>query len=215
MRGRRHRHMHVHHRGRTTPAHAGKTRWLCTQAQKARDHPRACGEDLDPHRINRGGLGPPPRMRGRPTCPWCTSQCAGTTPAHAGKTFEVVSRSTFMRDHPRACGEDMPTSSRSSMAHGPPPRMRGRRTANCRRRRRPGTTPAHAGKTQNNLRHTSPPPDHPRACGEDGCFECGVSCEGGPPPRMRGRHSLTWSNVPPLAILDTTASAAWQGQKRA
>ena len=78
-----------------------------------------------------------------------------------------------------------------------------------------GTTPAYAGKTVLLVLVVGRLRDHPRVCGEDDLGTTSNLLIQGPPPRMRGRHSLTWSNVAPLVILDTTASAAWQGQKRA
>ena len=192
----------------TTPAHAGKTMPIMRSQRDMSDHPRACGEDSR----NRCGCasvgGPPPRMRGRPARLCISCGRPGTTPAHAGKTVFCIPASVTRRDHPRACGEDSPWPSAMVRTLGPPPRMRGRRVLWLWHWVQRGTTPAHAGKTCGCVEIAGYVGDHPRACGEDRfSWVCGLPARG-PPPRMRGRPSLTCSNVPPLAILDTTVSAA-------
>ena len=91
---------------RTTPAHAGKTRWLRPGGSARTDHPRACGEDLEVEGVSMLSLGPPPRMRGRPGSGANPRSGHGTTPAHAGKTPSPSQANPCTRDHPRACGED-------------------------------------------------------------------------------------------------------------
>ena len=50
---------------RITPAYAGKSRQRCYNVRPARDHPRVCGEKHDFQSCQIGGLGSPPRMRGK------------------------------------------------------------------------------------------------------------------------------------------------------
>ena len=138
-----------------------------------------------------------------------------TTPAYAGKTARHAPCTPRGWDHPRVCGEDRSLSMPTRTSEGPPPRMRGRQSQWRKTPMRQGTTPAYAGKT---LGCRGAPParwDHPRVCGEDREQRNEFNLGEGPPPRMRGRRSTTSNDVKPLAILDTTASAATQDHKRA
>ena len=132
---------------RITPAHAGKTKNRARARLGNRDHPRACGENLEILFSQSGVVGSPPRMRGKPKAPQATGDAVGITPAHAGKTSSARKCSAACRDHPRACGENEPPASTASM--------------------RLGITPAHAGKTYCKTVFPANPKDHPRACGEN------------------------------------------------
>ena len=48
-----------------TPAYAGKRYILNFTHDFTGDHPRVCGEKLQPHREHGGDEGSPPRMRGK------------------------------------------------------------------------------------------------------------------------------------------------------
>ena len=48
-----------------TPAHAGKSILLYTIRRKAQDHPRTCGEKVEPLNLNFNNTGSPPHMRGK------------------------------------------------------------------------------------------------------------------------------------------------------
>ena len=69
------------------------------------------------------------------------------TPAHAGKTIQMLCFFGSSTDHPRACGENTIPPGECFYSAGSPPRMRGKHIA--RRNDRPyrRITPAHAGKT--------------------------------------------------------------------
>ena len=69
------------------------------------------------------------------------------TPAHAGKTDNIIFLDEITKDHPRACGENGLDDGVARGVKGSPPRMRGKPTALGFRRARRGITPAHAGKT--------------------------------------------------------------------
>ena len=153
--------------GRITPAHAGKTRNSHSSTFRSRDHPRACGENLDLKLREIDMKGSPPRMRGKQAVKLRDVRHAGITPAHAGKTCSVTPLRCGERDHPRACGENRASGAESGMRTGSPPRMRGKRLVLPRWRRRYGITPAHAGKTQTHINANVFSGDHPRACGEN------------------------------------------------
>ena len=152
-----------------TPACAGKSALCVNGGARSRDHPRMCGEKTAREFITYLIQGSPPRMRGRAN---------GYPP--------VRSRP---RDHPRVCGEEGLTFHQMLRPTGSPPRMRGRDLKYFMREASDGITPAYAGKSP----PTWTPPclrgDHPRVCGEELVCNHENQCEGGSPPRMRGRAS--------------------------
>ena len=91
---------------RITPAHAGKTAEVDANERAFRDHPRACGENRRIQACRFRLKGSPPRMRGKLDQLHCRAQCAGITPAHAGKTAICPEYEPGKEDHPRACGEN-------------------------------------------------------------------------------------------------------------
>ena len=82
------------------------------------------------------------------------------------------------------------------MLRGPPPRMRGRPPSRSPLRAATGTTPAYAGKTCRLPICSGLPGDHPRVCGEDFSLLLEAPTQPGPPPRMRGRRTVTISPEP-------------------
>ena len=109
-----------------TPAHAGKTCSQGRRAQCSRDHPRACGENVDDVLAKGGQQGSPPRMRGKLLEFDSPAFQIGITPAHAGKTPQNWMWTWWGRDHPRACGENTMNSYQAGKKLGSPPRMRGK-----------------------------------------------------------------------------------------
>ena len=91
--------------GRITPAHAGKRTDFPAGRHPDRDHPRTCGEK------DRGSLfrvisrGSPPHMRGKGSRKYLGMVNLRITPAHAGKSPELLHVIIVQWDHPRVCGE--------------------------------------------------------------------------------------------------------------
>ena len=109
------------------------------------------------------------------------------TPAYAGKSLArrcVVPRS---RDHPRVCGEKLPSVHIPVCRLGSPPRMRGKVFLGAVVGRAGGITPAYAGKSTRLLIQQLSLRDHPRVCGEKFRFEDVSRTARGSPPRMRGK----------------------------
>ena len=77
----------------------------CRSVLRTRDHPRACGEKNLRCRRNSFLVGSPPRMRGKVQLIQPLVLCIGITPAYAGKRKWLCSRTSRVKDHPRACGE--------------------------------------------------------------------------------------------------------------
>ena len=155
---------------RITPAHAGKT--VCTPVPRSagRDHPRACGENIEQRLAKLEARGSPPRMRGKHIRFWTVRRIAV--------------------DHPRACGENCVNLDNLRRIPGSPPRMRGKRVRGSQNLQERRITPAHAGKTPCLIYMCRDNEDHPRACGENLQSDCCTAAERGSPPRMRGKHTV-------------------------
>ena len=134
--------------------------------------------------------GSPPRMRGKLIRSIMQIPNVGITPAHAGKTESPQPRPRRLRDHPRACGENLAVLVLSAAEKGSPPRMRGKLTCSPATAVCGGITPAHAGKTALTQSRKSSTWDHPRACGENLLKHCLSLSLLGSPPRMRGKHNV-------------------------
>ena len=131
-----------------TPARAGKSGRPVDLAGALRDHPRACGEETAGPCYEAGGLGSPPRVRGRVNCTGWEMTDFGITPARAGKSIATSCKVVTYQDHPRACGEEAVTMLYALADEGSPPRVRGRATQIPHGIVVVGITPARAGKSE-------------------------------------------------------------------
>ena len=168
------------------PAYAGNTSSGQVLDLTYRDHPRVCGEHLEPSPVQNSTAGSSPRMRGTPVSLSSIVNTRGIIPAYAGNTLAAQSSKSSTGDHPRVCGEHLSAMSFVVFIGGSSPRMRGTlSTVNWSIRDR-GIIPAYAGNTWNRCFGITSVWDHPRVCGEhsknmlDECEERGSS------PRMRG-----------------------------
>ena len=93
---------------RITPAGAGKTQKDVVLEARYKDHPRRCGENIDPSKRHCKILGSPPQVRGKRDGAYPSSY----TPV----------------DHPRRCGENLLYADWDFAPHGSPPQVRGKRT---------------------------------------------------------------------------------------
>ena len=112
-------------RGGIIPACAGNTGRSLTTAPASRDHPRVCGEHLcqSPSRIFVAGSSP--RVRGTRWLRFESRQALGIIPACAGNTFRCSAQPIWARDHPRVCGEHVPSPHSPEWLWGSSPRVRG------------------------------------------------------------------------------------------
>ena len=114
------------HRGRITPAYAGKSLFVCHSVIIQQDHPRVCGEKWTKYFPETRSQGSPPRMRGKVK----NSPAAGIrgriTPAYAGKRKQKHIHQKQCGDHPRVCGEKPAFLPILLCQRGSPPRMRGK-----------------------------------------------------------------------------------------
>ena len=71
------------------------------------------------------GLGSSPRVRGTAVSRVERNSALGIIPARAGNSLAAHGGDALERDHPRACGEQLISRSRSTCAEGSSPRVRG------------------------------------------------------------------------------------------
>ena len=132
-------------------------------------------------------MGSPPHMRGKEAARALCGSNAGITPAHAGKRFTIRRVNTLTRDHPRTCGEKVFAIYPYATIRESPPHMRGKASEDGGRKKPPGITPAHAGKSRGNSDPYVRLWDHPRTCGEKLTNCSKLIAEAGSPPHMRGK----------------------------
>ena len=150
-------------------------------------------------------LGSSPRMRGtpfvRPACryiPWII-------PAYAGNTNPHKTVHDCERDHPRVCGEHLPTASVFHPLTGSSPRMRGTPGCGAAALRQGGIIPAYAGNTQRAAFGPLVVRDHPRVCGEHYWRMTSPRAPRGSSPRMRGTHVGLPAKADPAGIIPAYA----------
>ena len=130
----------------------------------------------------------PPRMRGKVWLHQKPGRVPGITPAYAGKSPPAKRKNPAIWDHPRVCGEKIPSSLNWPMFLGSPPRVRGKADSANLHQPKPGITPAYAGKSTGLCEHSRQEQDHPRVCGEKSAASIWAICARGSPPRMRGKE---------------------------
>ena len=109
-----------------TPADAGKTMGCGVAIKAEGDHPRGCGENIDPRALTYTTRGSPPRMRGKRLIWYNKCAINRITPADAGKTAWGGAVPRRCKDHPRGCGENRKPDMVIHPYQGSPPRMRGK-----------------------------------------------------------------------------------------
>ena len=125
------------------------------------------------------------RGKGSGTLPHYDHQ--GITPACAGKSLKLSSRTTGRRDHPRVCGEKVNLEAGVCRVWGSPPRMRGKVDLQVIACIFLGITPAYAGKRSIWRPGSAGCGDHPRVCGEKHPSTAIRQRNTGSPPRVRGK----------------------------
>ena len=129
----------------------------------------------------------PPRMRGKVWLHQKPGRVPGITPAYAGKSPPAKRKNPAIWDHPRVCGEKIPSSLNWPMFLGSPPRVRGKADSANLHQPKPGITPAYAGKSTGLCEHSRQEQDHPRVCGEKSAASIWAICARGSPPRVLGK----------------------------
>ncbi len=149
------------------------------------------GEHLRDGHHAAGWMGSPPHARGAHPEPLVHNDGPGITPACAGSTTTLPTRSGGDRDHPRMRGEHRCVPISSGCTRGSPPHARGARQAGRRLSPAPRITPACAGSTRSRSRCSPRRWDHPRMRGEHLIHSTNVPLRRGSPPHARGAPSLS------------------------
>ena len=175
------------HAVRLIPAWAGKTRSTPTDPWSCQAHPRAGGENYERKTGQPITAGSSPRGRGKP--PWVRliPSRNGLIPARAGKTSTTRVEHFQHTAHPRAGGENAPSTAYPSHSPGSSPRGRGKRAASRRSHHQYRLIPARAGKTSTPTTPVRSCSAHPRAGGENGPNQPGNCFSAGSSPRGRGK----------------------------
>ena len=130
-----------------TPACAGITTITSHPPAKPWDHPRVCGNYVFFGFGNKLARGSPPRVRELPLQARKEYIMARITPACAGITRLSRSVLSFIRDHPRVCGNYMVSPVLLPTITGSPPRVRELPDSSMQRCIKVRITPACAGIT--------------------------------------------------------------------
>ena len=188
-----------------TPAYAGKSARILKRRTEKRDHPRVCGEKLKFGTNVTKNPGSPPRVRGKGCYMQELSGETGITPAYAGKRQRRATACTWLRDHPRVCGEKDAICKSCPARQGSPSRMRGKAGWPLCGLPCIGITPAYAGKSQPWRSYSQRRWDHPRVCGEKRPAVDGKRPLRGSPPHVRGKVK---DPVPVSALVGITPACA-------
>ena len=130
--------------------------------------------------------GSSPRMRGTQVFCDDLSTRLGIIPAYAGNTLKCATMYTWVRDHPRVCGEHAHRNDNGTNDMGSSPRMRGTHPDIFVCADTKGIIPAYAGNTEPPTASQPLNRDHPRVCGEHPSINGVHPLSGGSSPRMRG-----------------------------
>ena len=110
---------------RIIPARAGSSISAAPCHLEARDHPRACGEQLAKMCGTSPVTGSSPRVRGAVWAVRGGRAYFRIIPARAGSSLHHAGRRESMWDHPRACGEQSSSTVLMMNLMGSSPRVRG------------------------------------------------------------------------------------------
>ena len=152
--------------GRSTPAHAGNTKWgpLCARCWRVYPRPRGEYQVGAAMRPLLEGLPPPTRgiLRGERA----DLSRRRSTPAHAGNTNAHAENPNPPAVYPRPRGEYRLTALRAAGIRGLPPPTRGIPEPARTNRGRARSTPAHAGNTAREREREALASVYPRPRGE-------------------------------------------------
>ena len=130
---------------RITPACAGNSLAGIAKPVSKTDHPRVCGEQHSIFLALALYVGSPPRVRGT-ALPWRKCNASRRiTPACAGNRNILTQKRNGKQDHPRVCGEQVPSLLCPKQQRGSPPRVRGTDHALAQNSMLDRITPACAG----------------------------------------------------------------------
>ena len=172
--------------GGIIPARAGSSLAPRNLPCQARDHPRACGEQVESTMTGHESPGSSPRVRGAEALLDGPHVEPGIIPARAGSRTSASGRCICPGDHPRACGEQAVSDDVERDVTGSSPRVRGAVLIYETDDETLGIIPARAGSRRKRLDRPYRRRDHPRACGEQDGLTDRKHRRPGSSPRVRG-----------------------------
>ena len=186
----------IHHRAaqpvpiaRSTPAHAGNTRWRRPPERWWEVYPRPRGEYVPLDARPPVGEGLPPPTRGIPQTRAGAGYQQRSTPAHAGNTLPLSAAPSLLEVYPRPRGEYWARRWTLAAAGGLPPPTRGILTRASLLTPSRRSTPAHAGNTRPRGGVLGKPRVYPRPRGEYYWRRSRAAWRRGLPPPTRGIRS--------------------------
>ena len=171
---------------RFIPACAGNSSVARFTAPDNAVHPRVCGEQVQLRAAQPAPYGSSPRVRGKVRHCVCANARRRFIPACAGNRSNASIITSPIPVHPRVCGEQIVIVVPGGNSDGSSPRVRGTVPETVYKRSRLRFIPACAGNRQRDLRRRSPPPVHPRVCGEQRRPHNKRTGRDGSSPRVRG-----------------------------
>ena len=195
---------------RIIPADAGSTAPTASRHNRARDHPRGCGEHGKAYRQSVFEVGSSPRMRGALVTAGLLLLVLWIIPADAGSTSSSLMIHLLYPDHPRGCGEHLRRTLHINKLRGSSPRMRGARRAGFGGPVDARIIPADAGSTRRDAPHKCHHRDHPRGCGEHWDTYDDLEKRIGSSPRMRGAPIGLVPWCPSCRIIPADAGSTWR-----
>ena len=196
------------------PARAGSRNGATHCPSARRDHPRACGEQVERSIMSMGVTRSSPRMRGAVLLIVTSPLDSGIIPACAGSSSRSRPRGTGSWDHPRVCGEQAYLSILYISILGSSPRVRGAAEWVPSYFDFQGIIPARAGsRTQRGLDIGSSR-DHPRACGEQSWTFRDDETSVGSSPRVRGAAATHHDRAELMRIIPARAGSRDGGHPR-
>ncbi len=199
---------------RFIPARAGNRSTAQAAMSSRAVHPRACGEQHAVQFARIDETGSSPRVRGTAACRGRRVGTIRFIPARAGNRTGPLPMRKDRTVHPRACGEQMPGSTRPPQTAGSSPRVRGTVVgtevlAAVRR-----FIPARAGNSPAKNIGWPSIAVHPRACGEQACRRVDGSTQPGSSPRVRGTDPLPGRSRPLSRFIPARAgNSRWTAHK--
>ena len=167
--------------------------------------PARAGKTFSSRLSRSASAGSSPRGRGKQQVHDAGQRLNRIIPARAGKTVKPRSRIAWLKDHPRAGGENFKLPEARRRVAGSSPRGRGKRDPGAVGRRAPGIIPARAGKTWTALAPLTNSWDHPRAGGENDFGDKVVVSHCGSSPRGRGKPCRQCESGPSPRIIPARA----------
>ena len=153
-------------------------------------------------------------MRGKPGPLGLLPVAGRIIPARAGQTRCRSGNILYPPDHPRACGANLASRRFHNGLSGSSPRVRGKLKGVFAGAGTLRIIPARAGQTRSMSPHSSPYPDHPRACGANENAASVAVAESGSSPRVRGKRRCPRVTSPVNRIIPARAGQTGGGAHR-